>query len=112
MKKKHESTLYNDLKQSLNEAIAYKHGKVKAKIHRRKVNVAPLPHYAGMEVRKLREKLNLSQRTFAEIIGVSVKAIEAWESGRAEPNGSAQRVLSLIDHDEKSLEKYELLEIS
>jgi putative transcriptional regulator len=106
------SELFQNLKQGLTEAISYTQGKTKARIHRRKVNVAPLPRYKPDEIKKIRERLNLSQRTFAEVIGVSIKSIEAWEAGRSEANGSAQRILSIIDNDEKSLEKYDLVEIS
>ena len=112
MKKSKNLSLFESIKQGLNEAISHEQGKIKSKVHRRKLNIAPLPHYKGEEIKKMREKLNLSQRTFAEIIGVSAKSIEAWESGRSEPNGSAQRMLSIINHDEKSLEKLELMQIS
>ena len=106
------SKAFNDLSASLKEAIAFKKGKGKARVHRRKVEVAPLPSYSKSEVKRIREDLNLSQKTFAELLGVSIKAVEAWEAGRTEPNGSAQRMLSIIDRDESSLEKYELLQIS
>jgi len=112
MNKSKNSELYNDLKQSLNEAIAYSQGKVKAKVHRRKLHVTPVPHYKAADIKSIRERFNLSQRTFAEVLGVSTKSIESWEAGRSEPNGPAQRILSIIDHDESSLEKLELVEIS
>jgi putative transcriptional regulator len=112
MKNQEDNQIYHDLKQSLQEAIDYKKGKIKAKVHRRRVNVAPLPHYSPSDIKRIREELNLSQRTFADVLGVSVKSIEAWEAGRTEPNGSAQRILSIIEHDRESLEKYELVEIS
>ena len=107
-----DKTVYNSIKKGLEEAIAHKKGKLKAKVVRRKVNVAPLPHYKANDIKKLREKLNLSQRTFGEVIGVSTKSIESWESGKSEPNGAAQRMLSIINKDESSLERYELLEVS
>ena len=112
MKRTEKESLFEDLKQGLEEAIAFNQGKGKARVHRRKVDVAPLPHYQGTKVKHLRERLNLSQRTFAEVVGVSLKTIEAWEANRSEPNGPAQRVLSLIDKEEKSLEKLELIKIS
>lgn len=112
MKTKKNSEIYNDLKEGLIEAISFTQGKTKARVHRRKVHVAPVPKYNASDIKKIREKINLSQKTFAEVLGVSVKSIEAWEAGRTEPNGSALRMLSIIDHDETSLEKYELVEIS
>jgi len=107
-----KSELFEDIKQGLNEALAYSQGKTEVRVHRRKLQVAPLPKYNSEDIKKIREKLNLSQKTFAEVIGVSIKSVEAWEAGRSEANGSAQRILFIIDHDEKSLEKYELVAIS
>jgi putative transcriptional regulator len=40
---------------------------------------------------------------------VSKKTVEAWESGRNEPQGPAQRILMLLEKDNKFLEKYELI---
>ncbi|WP_282432928.1 helix-turn-helix domain-containing protein [Pelotomaculum propionicicum] len=39
----------------------------------------------------MRTKLDLSQSAFANIIGVSKKAVEAWEAGVNIPQGPAQR---------------------
>lgn len=80
-------------------------------MHRRSVNVSPVPHFSSEEIKGLRLDLNLSQKTFAEVMGVSVKSIEAWESGRSTPNGAAQRMLSIIKSDYSVLEKYHLLKI-
>jgi DNA-binding transcriptional regulator YiaG len=35
--------------------------------------------------------------------------VEAWESGRNEPQGPAQRILMLLEMDNKFLENYELI---
>jgi len=110
MRNQMKTKSYINLEKSLQEAIDYKKGKIKAKVHRRKVSVAPLPHYQSSDIKRIREELNLSQRTFADVLGVSIKSVEAWEAGKIEPSGSAQRILSIIEYDRHSLEKYELLE--
>ncbi len=111
MKKKNApSRVFDDLKQSLNEAIDYSRNKGKARVHRRSIKIAPVPVYTPEKIKRMRERLNFSQKTFAQILGVSIKSIEAWESGRSEANGSAQRMLSIIDQDAESLEKYALIE--
>ena len=46
---------------------------------------------------------------FAEAIGVSVKTIEAWESGRNKPQGPASRFLQLLDQDHHFLEEHQIL---
>ena len=41
----------------------------------------------------------MTQATFAEAIGVSVKTVEAWEAGTNKPIGIARRFLSVIKSD-------------
>ena len=44
-------------------------------------------------IKNLRKKLNLSQGQLAQLLGVSLSAIGAWEYGRAKPGGSNQAAL-------------------
>ncbi len=39
------------------------------------------------QIETIRNKLGLSQRQFAEKLGVSQKTVWSWESGRSEPSG-------------------------
>jgi len=55
-----------------------------------------LLHIHGHEVKEIRESINCSQSLFADVLGVSKKTVENWESGKNIPNGSAQRLLALI----------------
>lgn len=49
-------------------------------------------------LRTLRESLQLSQRTVAQMVGVSQSLYSRWESGKAEPSDEqAERVLSVLD---------------
>ncbi|MCL5058308.1 MAG: helix-turn-helix domain-containing protein [Actinobacteria bacterium] len=88
-------TVFNNIVKGLNEAIQYEKGLLKGKRH--VVMVKPLPGYKANDIKNIRVKLKLPQSTFAQIIGVSPKTIEAWESGRNVPNGPSQRVLELLD---------------
>src|SRR2546421_1049412 len=47
-------------------------------------------------VRKLRNRLGLSQGLFAKLMGVSRKLVEAWETGTREPSPMACRLLEAI----------------
>lgn len=85
----------NNIVKGLNEAIQYEKGLLKGKRH--VVMVKSLPDYKAEDIRNIRVKLKLSQSTFAQIIGVSQKTIEAWEVGRNIPNGPSQRMLELLD---------------
>lgn len=49
------------------------------------------------DVKKLREKLGLSKREFAEKVGVTVRTVEMWENGKAVPSGSASILLDMLD---------------
>ena len=47
----------------------------------------------GKNIKKLRDKHNLSQKEFGEIAGVSDKAVSTWEKGLKEPRmGSLQKI--------------------
>ena len=94
---------------ALEQAIDFEKGKKVKGVKRNKISVAPLPHYKGNKIKEIRNKLGLTQSTFAHIIGVSIKTIEAWESGRNEPQGPAQRILFLLERDDNLLKRYKLV---
>lgn len=94
---------------ALEQAIDYEKGVSAKGVKSRKISIAPLPHYKSEKIKEIRNRLGLSQTTFAYLMGVSKKTVEAWESGRNEPNGPAQRILMFLEKDNKFLEKYELI---
>lgn len=113
MKEKYdEMTVGESLITSLNQAIDFEKGKKVPGTTKNIVTLAPVPHYKANKIKKIRNKLGLSQNTFAHIMGVSIKTVEAWESGRNEPQGPAQRILYFLENDDKFLEKYKLVAIS
>jgi putative transcriptional regulator len=93
--------LYDELKTSLEEAVAYSKGdKSKARvITRAVVREQPVPKYGAQGVAEVRKKLNLSQRNFALAMGVSPRTVEAWEAGVNTPSGSSRRLLYLLEKD-------------
>ena len=44
---------------------------------------------------KIREKTGLSQKRFAELLGVSVRTLQDWEQGRRTPSGAARTLLMI-----------------
>lgn len=48
-------------------------------------------------IRRLRQKLNLTQEDFAHLIGVTFATVNRWENGRTTPNKVAQKVLLLLE---------------
>ena len=100
--------LFTKLKNGLEEAIDYEKGNNKnITIH--KISIAPITNYSGQKIKDIRLKLKLTQKIFAYVMGVSIKTVEAWESGKNIPNGTAQRMLEIFDKDETALEKYHIL---
>jgi putative transcriptional regulator len=55
--------------------------------------VAPQP----VDVKKLRERLNLTQEQFARRFGLELDAVRNWEYGRREPDAAARSYLTVID---------------
>lgn len=55
----------------------------------------PQPLTPG-EIKALRTGANLTQAGLASTLGVTAKAVEAWESGRNSPSGAASKLLRLI----------------
>ncbi len=60
------------------------------------IKIEPLRPYTKDEIRTLRLRLHLSVGLFAELLGVSEKTVEAWESGYNEPSGPALRLMNMI----------------
>lgn len=56
-------------------------------------------------VRNLRNRLNLSQRMFAKILGLSEKTIEKWEQGATEVKRTASRLLYILDKQPELLDE-------
>lgn len=104
---KNENAYFDSIMVGLNEALEVSKGNLT--VRRRKVTISPVPEYKADKIKEIREALNLSQMIFAEAVGVSVKTIEAWESGRNKPQGPASRFLQLLDQDHHFLEEHQIL---
>ncbi len=89
------NSYFEALKQGLNEAIAYAEGDTK-KGTMRELKFVPLPELSRTEIKHIREKTNLSAAAFANVLGVSVKTVEAWEAGSSVPNGPSKRLLGMF----------------
>ncbi len=104
-----KSDVYSSVIKGLNEAIDHEKGKRVKGVRKKKVTISPLPHYSSLKIKEIRNKLELSQSTFASILGVSIKTVEAWESGKNIPQGPAQRILWLLEKDNNLLKKYKII---
>lgn len=87
---------FRDLKKGLEEAIAYKQGKIRL---RSEIIIIPEPpkEYNAKAIKNIRENSRYSQSVFAKVLNVSVKTIQSWESGKRVPSHAALRLLEIID---------------
>ena len=76
----------------------------------RKIFITPVIKHTPAEVRNIRFSVDLTQCEFAYLMGVSQNTIEAWESGRSKPHGSACRILSMIKADRELPVKYKIIQ--
>ena len=90
-------SIFDDIKTGLNQAIEYEKGNLKA--NTRTVSITPIEEFTASEIKEIRKSTGLTQSLFAKYIGVSLKTVEAWESGRNQPGGAACRMLSLTKKD-------------
>ena len=49
------------------------------------------------DVKAIRERLGLTQSSFAALMGVSSRTLQNWEQGRREPEGPAKALLRVVD---------------
>ena len=98
------SSLFESIKQGLNEAIEYERGNL-PNVKVDKVTVAPLHLYTAIEIKEIRTQHGMTQRLFAEALGVSIKTVESWEAGTNRPSGIANRMLELLQLDNSLLER-------
>lgn len=83
-------SIFNELKASLEEAVAIKNNKaVPARVTRFDVT----------DVKAIRLKLNVSQAELADALGTSIDTVKSWEQKRRNPTGLAAKVLATIHDD-------------
>jgi len=90
---------FSGIMAGLEEALAYEKGTAKADTIARKLS---LP---DVNVADERKKLNMTQKSFASILGVSKRTVESWEAGKSIPSPTARNLIFLISQDHSLVEK-------
>ena len=62
-------------------------------------------------VKELRQKLNMTQTVFAEILGVTKKTIEKWEQGKNPVKGCSARLLYALNENPELINMFYVFEI-
>lgn len=98
------SEVSKGIMRGLEEMLEHAQGKRKLRSHH--VSTTPPKVYTADEIRGIRDRLNMSQGFFADVIGVSKKTVESWEYGYGKPSGAAARMLTIADTDPDALRRY------
>jgi putative transcriptional regulator len=88
------SQLFKDLSKSIKEA---------GRIQRGKAKPSRVFKYDAIDIRKLRESVDVSQSQFARMIGVSKGTLQNWEQGRRHPRGPAKALLRVFEKDPRAV---------
>ena len=102
--------VYDSIMTGLTEAVEDAQSS-NPKLKRRVVTVVPVKNYSADEVQSLRKSTGLTQKLFASYLGVSVKTVEAWESGKNHPSGAASRILSMMEMDSQLIKNFPFVKI-
>lgn len=94
-----EIDFFSGIMDGLQEALAYTKGKAAAGTVVRK---SSLP---DVNVAEIRKSLSMTQKAFAELLGVSCRTVEAWEGGKSTPAPTAKKLMFLIQQDPSLAEK-------
>ena len=100
-------SVYEDIIRGLQEAVEYEQGTIKSRVH--SLTVKNVKNYSSKQIKSIRLSTKMSQTLFAAALGVSVKTVEAWESGRNKPEGPSMRLLYLIENDPDFLKKHSIV---
>lgn len=100
--------ILNRVTKSLDEAIQIEKGQLKGR--RNILTINSVIDFNCEEIKLIRQSLEMTQRSFASLLGVSNKTVEAWETGTNRPNGSARRLLELLKLDKNIPKKYYIIE--
>ena len=89
--------------EGLTEAVASERGdragsrSYRIKLTARAVCAPAAPAYGARQVKKIRRKLGLSQAVFGMALNVSTETVRAWEQGKNQPGGPAERLLEIAE---------------
>ncbi len=89
----------SEIIQGLQNAIAYEKGQ------NRKVRVHLVQVPGPVDVRKVRQRLGMSQGQFAAQFGISPATLRNWEHGRRQPEGPARVLLNIIEREPDAVQR-------
>ena len=88
--------MFEQLKTSVEQAIDHAAGNMDVDAKRIHFVDEPNPN-------AIRSRLDLTQKEFAELLGISLGTVRNWEQGRRTPDGAAKTLLRVAEHDPEAL---------
>jgi putative transcriptional regulator len=99
MAKKIKVTVFDELRESLQDALAFETNRRRG-IHETDLRVTALPppprKLRPRDIRAIRRSLNASQVLFARFLNVSPNTIRSWEQGARRPQGADLKLLAIV----------------
>lgn len=86
--------LFAELVESIEEA---------GKIRKGLVKPSRTFRYRPVDIKRIRNRLHVSQSQFSLMIGVSRSTLQNWEQGRREPEGPAKALLRVVDKNPEAV---------
>jgi putative transcriptional regulator len=87
---------FNKIMQGIGEAGAYLEGTADKRRYR-----AHVPE--RVNVKRIRQRLGLSQEAFAQTYGFALSAVRDWEQGRRKPERSARILLRIVEKEPEAV---------
>ncbi|HYV39935.1 MAG TPA: helix-turn-helix domain-containing protein [Gemmataceae bacterium] len=93
-KKSTRPSLFERLKQGLEEGIQFAKGEIS--LRTTEVEDQRAPTMSAKQIAALRKRLAMSPTTFARTLNVSLKTVQDWEQGERAPSQAALRLLQVL----------------
>ena len=79
------------------DALATLQGKASGRVH--------TIRSTEIDVRKIREHLNMTQADFSETFSIPIPTLKKWEAGKRVPEGPAKAYLMVIDKNPSAVKR-------
>jgi len=101
MAKKIKVKVFDHLRESLQDVLAFEQGR---EVNLRVAELPPRPRkLQPRDIRAIRRSLNASQALFATFLNVSPNTIRSWEQGTRRPHGADLKLLSIAKKNPHAL---------
>ena len=101
MAKKIKVKVFDDLRESLQDALAFDQGR---ELNLRITELPARPRkLRPRDIRAIRRSLNASQVLFATFLNVSPNTIRSWEQGTRRPQGADLKLLAIARKNPEAL---------